>query len=86
MTLAKRISPYPLDGLVMRRTFAVLCTLGVIALGLGCSHIGGKSDCYHHPDNAEIGVGHQPYATLGSPISGTATPEKLAAPADKPAK
>jgi hypothetical protein len=75
----------PMDGPVMRRILVAISAVSFVAAGLGCKHVGGKCDCYNHPDNAEVtaGGGGQPYPTLGAPIGGTAMPEKLAAPVEK---
>ncbi|CAN5485257.1 hypothetical protein BH11PLA2_BH11PLA2_34180 [soil metagenome] len=70
----------------MRRTIVSMSVLSlVLVAGLGCKHVGGKSDCHAHPDNAEIAVGGggSTYPTIGAPIGGTGIPEKLAAPVEK---
>lgn len=68
----------------MRRTILAASLLGFV-VGIGCKHVGGKTDCYHHPDNEVLptGQGAQPYPVIGGPIPNTAVPEKLAFPAEK---
>ncbi len=65
----------------MRRLVAPAFLLGLLAASLGCHHVGGKNDVYHHPDNAVINMGTgNPYHPTGQPITGTAVPEKMPAP------
>jgi hypothetical protein len=48
---------------VMRRKIALLAVLGGLTAGLGCQHIGGKSDCGFHPSDYQIGPPTPPYPT-----------------------
>ena len=47
----------------MRRKIALLAVLGGLTAGLGCQHIGGKSDCGFHPSDYHIGPPTPPYST-----------------------
>ena len=70
----------------MRRFVAPALCLGFLATGLGCQHVGGMNDVYHHPDNAVINTGNgNPYHVSGTPITGTPVPEKMPAPIPVPA-
>jgi hypothetical protein len=62
----------------MRRFAVGSAVLGVFAAALGCQHIGGMNDVYHHPDNAIINTGNgNPYHTTGSPILSVSTPPSV---------
>ncbi|MGL4421555.1 MAG: hypothetical protein ACRCZF_12870 [Gemmataceae bacterium] len=63
----------------MRRIVAMASVFGVLAVAVGCQHVGGVCDCTHHPDNAVLPTGGNPYATVGQPVTGVAVPEKLPA-------
>ena len=45
----------------MRRTIATVALLGGLVSGLGCHHIGGKSDCGYNPADYPIGPPTPPY-------------------------
>lgn len=69
----------------MRRFVALLLMVGAMAAGLGCRHVGGMNDVYHHPDNAHVNTGSgNPYHATGAPVLGTAVPEKMPAPIPVP--
>jgi hypothetical protein len=59
---------------VMRRKLAMIAVLGGLAAGLGCQHIGGKSDCGYNPADYAIGPPTQPYPTY--PVIGNPAPVK----------
>ena len=59
---------------VMRRKIAMIAVLGGLAAGLGCQHIGGKSDCSYNPADYAIGPPTQPYPTY--PVLGNPAPVK----------
>ena len=66
----------------MRRKIALLAVLGGLTAGLGCRHIGGKSDCGYHPSDFVIGSPTPPYPTYPVP----SVPEKLGTPSKLPMK
>ncbi len=69
----------------MRRFVAPVLLVGALVAGLGCRHVGGMNDVYHHPDNAQLNTGGgNPYRPTGGPILGTAVPEKMPAPIPVP--
>jgi hypothetical protein len=68
---------------VMRRKIALLAVLGGLTAGLGCQHIGGKSDCGYHPSDYAIGSPTPPYPTY--PVS-TIVKEKSGMPDKTPMK
>lgn len=71
----------------MRRFVAPVLLLGALSAGLGCqrAHVGGMNDVYHHPDNAQLNTGGgNPYRATGTPVAGTAVPEKMPAPIPVP--
>jgi hypothetical protein len=59
---------------VMCRRIALTSVLGLLAAGMGCNHIGGKSDCGANPADAVIAGPTPPYTTwaatapTGAPI------------------
>jgi hypothetical protein len=69
----------------MRRAVLLSAALGLFAAGLGCKHVAGMCDCTHDPANAQINPGGPgvAYPTLGPPVGGVPTPEKMPAPAEK---
>lgn len=69
----------------MQRLLLLTAVLGVTLIGLGCKHIAGQCDCQNDPSNAMVNTGGPgvAYPTLGQPISSTAVPEKMPAPAEK---
>ncbi|HVK07740.1 MAG TPA: hypothetical protein VM597_03075 [Gemmataceae bacterium] len=66
----------------MRRKIALLAVLGGLTAGLGCQHIGGKSDCGYHPSDYAIGSPTPPYPTY--PV--VSTKEKVVVPEKSPVK
>jgi hypothetical protein len=52
---------------VMRRMIAMIAVLGGLAAGLGCQHIGGKSDCGYSPSDYPIGAATPPYPSSPAP-------------------
>ncbi len=69
----------------MRRLMVLFVLLGAMAAGLGCRHVGGMNDVYHHPDNAIVNTGSgNPYRATGAPIPSEAVPEKMPAPIPVP--
>lgn len=48
----------------MRRKIAMIAVLGGLAAGLGCQHIGGKSDCGYNPADYPIPPATTPYPTF----------------------
>ena len=52
---------------VMRRLIAMMAVLGGMTAGLGCQHIGGKSDCGFHPSDYPIGAPTPPYPSAPAP-------------------
>ena len=52
----------------MRRRIAMIAVLGGLAVGFGCHHIGGKSDCGYSPSDYQIGAPTPPYPS--APVSG----------------
>ena len=48
----------------MRRLISTLAVLGLAGAGLGCQHIGGKSDCQAHPSDAVIQGPTNPYPAV----------------------
>jgi hypothetical protein len=53
----------------MRRFVAGAAVVGVFAAALGCQHVAGMNDVYHHPDNTIINSGGgNPYHTTGGTI------------------
>ncbi|MBA4189251.1 MAG: hypothetical protein C0467_14740 [Planctomycetaceae bacterium] len=48
----------------MRRKLAMIAVLGGLAAGLGCQHIGGKSDCGYNPADYQIAPVTTPYPTF----------------------
>ena len=71
----------------MRRAMILSAVLGVLTAGLGCRHVAGLCDCTNDPANAQLNTGGPgiAYPTVGQPITGTAVPEKMPAPAATPA-
>ena len=68
----------------MRRAFALAATVGLIAAGIGCKHVGGVCDCIGgHPDNAVLPPATNPYPVTGNAMTGMPAPvmEKAPAPA-----
>ncbi len=61
------LGPKPRMVPVMRRTIAMLAVLGGMAAGLGCQHIGGKSDCGYHPSDYPIAAPSPPYPAIPAP-------------------
>jgi len=51
----------------MRRRIAMIAVLGGLAVGFGCHHIGGKSDCGHNPADYDIGAPTPPYPSTPAP-------------------
>ena len=51
----------------MRRLIATIAVLGGLAAGLGCQHIGGKSDCGYHPSDYPIAAPTPPYPAAPAP-------------------
>jgi len=49
---------------VMRRMIAMMTVLGGLTAGLGCQHIGGKSDCGFHPSDYPIAAPSPPYPAV----------------------
>jgi hypothetical protein len=49
---------------VMRRKIALIAVLGGLATGLGCQHIGGKTDCGYNPADYPIQPVTTPYPTF----------------------
>jgi hypothetical protein len=49
---------------VMRRMIAMMAVLGGLTAGLGCQHIGGKSDCGYHPSDYPIAAPTPPYPAI----------------------
>jgi hypothetical protein len=65
----------------MKRICHAALFVGLCAVaGLGCKHVAGKCDCYHHADNNDPPAAGQPYHQIGAPVGGTAVPEKLGTP------
>jgi hypothetical protein len=58
---------------VMRRMIAMMTVLGGLTAGLGCQHIGGKSDCGYHPSDYPIAAPTPPYPAIVP--SGTVVPK-----------
>ncbi len=58
----------------MRRKLAMFAVLGGLAVGFGCQHIGGKSDCGYNPADYPIGAPTPPYPTY--PLTGNPAPLK----------
>jgi hypothetical protein len=52
---------------VMRSKIAIVALLGVLAAGLGCHHIAGKSDCGYNPSDYPIGPPTPPYPATPAP-------------------
>jgi len=52
---------------VMRRMIAMMTVLGGLTAGLGCQHIGGKSDCGYHPSDYPIAAPTPPYPAIVVP-------------------
>jgi hypothetical protein len=52
---------------VMRRMIAMMAVLGGLTAGLGCQHIGGKSDCGYHPSDYPIAAPTPPYPAIPAP-------------------
>lgn len=48
----------------MRRKIAMIAVLGGLAAGLGCQHIGGKTDCGYNPADFPIAPVTTPYPTF----------------------
>lgn len=48
----------------MRRKLALIAVLGGLATGIGCQHIGGKTDCGYNPADYELPQITSPYATF----------------------
>jgi hypothetical protein len=69
------------DGSVMRRKIAMIAVLGGLAAGLGCQHIGGKSDCGYHPSDYPIGAPTPPHPSIPAP--GVAVPKIKGGGSDK---
>lgn len=57
----------------MRRMIATIAVLGGLAAGLGCQHIGGKSDCGYSPSDYPIAAPTPPHASVPAP--GVTTPK-----------
>jgi hypothetical protein len=53
----------------MRRLIATIAVLGGLAAGLGCQHIGGKSDCGFHPSDYPIAAPTPPYPSAPAPAA-----------------
>ena len=53
----------------MRRIIAMIAVLGGLAAGLGCQHIGGKTDCGYHPSDYPIGPPTPPYPSAPAPAA-----------------
>lgn len=51
----------------MRRRIAMIAVLGGLAVGFGCHHIGGKSDCGSHPSCYDLGNPTPPYPSSPAP-------------------
>lgn len=51
----------------MRRRIAMIAALGGLAVGFGCHHIGGTSDCGYHPSCSELGRPTPPYPSSPAP-------------------
>jgi hypothetical protein len=64
---------------VMRRRIAMLSVLGLLAAGMGCNHIGGKSDCGANPADAVIAGPTPPYQTWAA-TAPTGAPVGMPAP------
>jgi hypothetical protein len=52
---------------VMRRMIAMIAVLGGLSAGLGCQHIGGKSDCGFNPADYPVGPPTPPYPSAPAP-------------------
>ena len=48
----------------MRRMIAMMTVLGGLTAGLGCKHIGGKSDCGFHASDYPIAAPTPPYPAI----------------------
>jgi hypothetical protein len=66
----------------MRRATVLAVCFAAMVGTVGCKHVAGVCDCAHDPANAQLNTGGgNPYPTVGAPIHGVATPEKMPAPA-----
>jgi hypothetical protein len=66
----------------MRRATALAALFLTVSGALGCKHVAGVCDCAHDPANSQLNTGGgNPYPTVGAPIQGVASPEKMPAPA-----
>ena len=52
----------------MRRMIAMIAVLGGLSAGLGCQHIGGKSDCGFNPADYVIHAPSPPYPASPAPV------------------
>jgi hypothetical protein len=70
---------------VMSSKIAIVALLGVLAAGLGCHHIAGKSDCGYNPSDYPIGPPTPPYPTTPAPKVSDVIPKSKNGESDKPA-
>ena len=62
----------------MRRKIAMIAVLGGLTAGLGCQHIGGKSDCGYHPSDYPMpAITVPPYPTFPPTVVKTEVIPKL---------
>lgn len=68
----------------MRCKIAIVAFLGVLAAGLGCHHIAGKSDCGYNPSDYPIGPPTPPYPATLAPTKIPEIPKSKNGGSDKP--